>query len=673
MNIIRWLNKFSIKQKIVLISMTASTIALLSSASLIVFADYVRQREQLVHSVSVLSKVVAFNTGAALAFRDIDVARDVLSGFTLLPHVVDARLLLPNGDTFAAYRSEKAKHKILQNPESPERSTLGPLLSGSSNHPAMQPVFSGRLVELSTPIFFERKQQGIFTIRTDLTGIYSRLASSIGVVLFSLVIALLVVFLVSRKLQKSVSLPIEELASAFRDVSSSKDYSRRIDYRMQDELGELAEGFNTMLEVLGERDRETKKLVHELQLATEAKSAFLAKMSHEIRTPLHGILGTTHLLMDIPSGEIAREYQKTIDHSAKSLLQIINDILDLSRIEADTFEPETSVFSVDEISAHLMSLFAPAASEKNLALEVSVDINVPSTLEGDARRITQVLVNLIGNAVKFTGSGSVNLAISLHGTSTSGVTLLFEVTDTGIGIQKDCQESIFDDFSQVDESISRRFGGTGLGLSVSKKIVELLGGEIGVDSIEGEGSRFWFRLPLGISSDPPDSELAGADGETGQAASPQKKQYAACVLLADDSDINRFIMVETLKTYGIDTLAVEGGKAAVEAVENGSFDLIILDIQMPDIDGIEAARRIRNLQFNETNTGTTPLVAFSANAMQGDKERFLKSGMDDYLSKPIQIQDLEGLLERWLGTHQCTKSSIRDDWRTHCEQHQKAK
>ncbi len=646
------MNELSIKHKIVLISVCTTMLALVMSAVIIIVADYARQRAKMVEATSVLSSLVSFNAGAALAFRDPEVASDVLSGFSLLPDVVEATIFLPDGKEFVTYRSQQERHKDLLvvaagQPESQDLS-----FSNAAVMNPGRPVFSRFFMDYSKPIFFGNTRQGVIAIRADLGSIYSHIAFSIVVTLCSLLIALLISVFVSQRLQKSVSRPIAELAGAFREVSSSKDYSKRLLLLARDEIGDLATGFNTMLEVVGERDREMGNLVRELKEATETKSAFLANMSHEIRTPLHGILGITSLLLEASEDSKDQKYFQTIDHSARTLLQIINDILDLSRIEADRFEPEIEQFSIKDVVENIVGLLAPVAIEKGVTLSVLMGENVPSDLKGDSRRLMQILVNLVGNALKFTGAGSVELKISMQDAVESGFLLLFEVTDTGIGISEESQVGIFNDFSQVDDSISRRFGGTGLGLSVSKSIVELLSGEIGVQSTEGEGSRFWFRLPFEAAS----VERTGAglmstvsDGQSNPMEGKPKKKYSGKVLLADDSDVNRFIMIETLKSYGIEAMAVEDGVGAVKAASTGVFDMIILDIQMPDIDGMEAARQIRNSNANVAVDKATPIIAFTASAMQGDRERFLEAGMDDYLSKPMQNEQLQSVLARWLG------------------------
>jgi CheY-like chemotaxis protein/nitrogen-specific signal transduction histidine kinase len=409
-----------------------------------------------------------------------------------------------------------------------------------------------------------------------------------------------------------------------------------------------------MLQVIQQRDRDSAKLVCDLKAATEAKSAFLANMSHEIRTPLNGILGITSLLEQTSDSKKRHAYYKTINDSANALLQIINDILDLSRIEAGEFEPDQSKFYLDEVVQHIKKVFELHSEKKGLAFEINLATGTPLDLIGDSRRLIQVLINLVGNALKFTEEGLVTLDVSVAEVSASRTNLIFQVSDTGIGIATEYQKDIFKDFSQVDTSITRRFGGTGLGLSVSKKVVELLGGKIGMKSKYGEGSRFWIEVPFQLQqssrlNNDNSSQDKVHDSATEGPYLVERKQYKGRVLIADDSDVNQFIMVETLKTFGLDSISVTSGRAAIQAVMNDSFDAVFMDIQMPDIDGIEAAQEIRYWEQARIKKNPITIIAFSASAMAGDKERFLLAGMDDYLSKPMQLEDLEKILEKWMG------------------------
>jgi signal transduction histidine kinase/ActR/RegA family two-component response regulator len=661
----RWPNNRSLKQKIITISMVTSATTLCLAALCFIVSDYIRERREVISSVAILTNIVGLNASAALAFDDSDSAAEVLSALAEQPTIIAATIYLNNGARFSGFTSDKLKHQeiLLREPFEYQAAARYKRRESSGFYDAFAFANPITYLDFSSPIKFDDSQLGTLEVRVDLTPLHQRIYAFVIATLVSLALSFVLAFLLSNRLQRNVTRPISNLAYAFQQVAATKDYSQRVEHTTQDEVGELAEGFNLMLDIIDNRDKEMESLVEELKFATAAKSAFLANMSHEIRTPMNGILGVTSLLLKIPDTEEKITYIKTIDNSAKSLLCIINDILDLSKIEAGKVDLEIAEFTLDEIVTQLRSLFEPTATTKGLSLRISLDPTTPINLIADSGRLRQVLINMIGNALKFTPTGSVTVHISTCSLTLTSAELLFEVTDTGIGITKKSQNVIFDDFSQVDQTSTRNFGGTGLGLSVSKKIVELMGGGIGVESHENQGSRFWFTLPVELDSK---RKSINSDCSTplaieqslrfDNAQSRETPSYEARVLIVDDSEVNRFIMVETMKTFGLDTTAVDSGIAAIDAVQKETFDLIVMDIQMPEISGIEATDKIRLWEKSAGSNKPIPIIAFSASAMRGDRERFLLAGMDDYLSKPIQLDHLSRVLDKWLG--QTQKSTI---------------
>jgi signal transduction histidine kinase/ActR/RegA family two-component response regulator len=660
----RWLNNRSLKQKIIAISMATSAVILCLAALTIIVTEYIRERQEIIQSVSILSSIVGLNASAALAFDDSDSANEVLSALAEQPTIMAATIYLNSGTRFSSFTSENPKHHTLLSNEPFDHQAVAKDKTSESKEFDNAFEFSTAYMDFSSSIKFDGNQLGTLKVRVDLAPLHQRIYAYGIATLFSLAVSFVLAYLLSNRLQRTVTTPISNLANAFHEVSETKDYSRRVEPTTNDEIGELAEGFNLMLEIIHDRDKEMEILVEELKSATAAKSAFLANMSHEIRTPMNGILGVTSLLLQTPETEEKRTYYKTIDDSANSLLRIINEILDLSRIEAGKVDLEIVEFSLDETITRLKNLFEPTAKTKGLSLNITLESGTPVKLRGDSGRLRQVLINMIGNALKFTSAGSVNVHVSTRTQTSSSTSLLFEVTDTGIGIGKKSQNVIFEDFSQVDESSTRNFGGTGLGLSVSKKIVELLGGEIGVESRDDQGSRFWFTVPFelgsnrqSISNNNSTPLSSGQSLHSDNVQSIERPTYHARILIVDDSEVNRFIMVEIMKTFGIDTVAVDSGTAAIEAVQNDAYDLIVMDIQMPGISGIEAADKIRQWEQAIGANEPIPIIAFSASAMRGDRERFLLAGMDDYLSKPIQTDDLSQVLDKWLGQSQPSTSN----------------
>jgi len=374
---------------------------------------------------------------------------------------------------------------------------------------------------------------------------------------------------------------------------------------------------------------------------------------------MNSIMGMTSLLLDMPVNEKQKLYFETIENSAQALMVIIDDILDISKIEAGHLSIEQLEFNLDDVFQHITNTFQYRVKSKGLRFEIRIVSGTPMNLLGDAGRLQQVLINLVGNAIKFTPTGSVLLNVSLEDNNDANDKLLFEVTDTGIGIARHAINRIFNEFTQADDSTTRRFGGTGLGLSFSKHVVEMMGGKIGVDSTEGKGSRFWFTLPLDQTIQPPEPSPSGSkamveietnnDKQVAQSdESGRRRSYDARILIVDDSKPNLFILTETMKLLGLDVIAVDGGDKAVELVQTHQFDLVIMDIQMPDMDGLEATRKIRKFE-RESSTGKhLPIIAFSANAMEGDRELYLQAEMDDYLSKPFKKEAFLAVLDKWL-------------------------
>jgi two-component system, sensor histidine kinase len=619
----------SFENRIAIAALITAVVVLVAASALFIVEQWQSGQVDLRRNQAALTKIIADQLSDAVARGDVQAEQKMLSGLVASPSVRSAHLI------------DAENRLILQAADPP-----------GANPPG------ARYFDTRAPLEFNGRRTGELVVSSrefDRASILPRYIAVCGALFFA---ATGLALFMGRWLAGLVIHPVNRLSKAMRDVTDSGDYSERVPKWASDEFGLLTESFNDLLAQLQANDSALHRAMTDLveardaaQAANVLKSQFLANMSHEIRTPLNGVLAMAQI---IEMGELPpqqRERVEIIRRSGEDLLAVLNDVLDISKIEAGRMELEIGEVDAETLAASVRSTFAPLIeTKKNVRFNLGVQPGAEGARRGDPVRIAQILNNLVSNAIKFTAEGEVNVSIEGLGEGgRDGVKLT--VRDTGVGIAADKLPLLFQKFSQADGSNTRRYGGTGLGLAICRELAQLMRGKIEVESTEGEGSVFTVTLPaprLARAQDVGGAQAAGAlDADA---------ERRLRVLAAEDIPTNQLVLQTIMQSFGVEITMVENGRLAVEAWLAEPFDLVLMDIQMPEMDGVAATRAIHASEA-ATGRARTPIIAVSANAMAHQVTEYLAAGMDGHVAKPIELAKLHAAIETALAKTAATKAA----------------
>jgi signal transduction histidine kinase/DNA-binding response OmpR family regulator len=629
----KFVRDLPIRLKLVLMTTLISAVALMVACALFATYDYITFRQHMVQELTTSADLIGANSTAAISFGDHDATQEALSSLRVDSSIIGAHIHGTDGKEVAQYMRPGVSQ--------PE---------WLDQVPADTSVFRPDSVVVTRTIYLANKPIGMIGIWSDLSRLHDRIKNYAISLIAVLTAGLTVSLLVVSRLQSLITAPVLNLTHTARRIAEDKDFSARASKSSNDELGTLIDCFNGMLEQIQQRDVQLtlhrdhlEELVNsrtvELSAAKDraeesnrAKSNFLANMSHEIRTPMTAILGYADLMLSpVQTMSDRINALQVVRRNARHLMDLINDILDISKIEAEKMTVEKIPCDIAQTAVEVASMLRPRAVTKQLSLNVDFVGSIPTEVRTDPLRLKQILMNLTGNAIKFTDRGEINIKVSVEKTAT-GSRAAFAISDSGIGLTREQVSKLFKPFVQADESMTRKYGGTGLGLVISKRLATFMGGDIAVASESGKGSTFTVWVDGGL--------LDGVTMREGltesmlalpeQPGSSDEITLRGRILLAEDGIDNQQLLMMHLTMAGAEVVLAENGRIAVDRARSEKFDVILMDMQMPELDGYGATSELRRLGF------TLPIIALTAHAMSGDRAKCIDAGCTDYLTKPIE-------------------------------------